>query len=323
MAGSPQSFHARASPELRLSDVQALLGVVRLGSINGASRGMGASASWLSKSIARLERALGARLLTRSAQGVHLTEAGRDLAPRLVDLLERAQGMRATRPEPSRLTVVAPSFITGQFLPSIVGALPGMAIHSVDAPPGVMSAYISQPLFDVALTVRAEHWPASWAQTTVGSLRLALFGSPATAKRLGGRVRADRLREETFIGPLYSPGGELLPGDDGCPLPASARVFGHRTQTFAMALALAETTSQLVFGPAIAAHAHLERGSLVEILVEGWNVREPFYLECHQERVSARVQRVLFGVLRKTLRKLGARSSARGQRLLKGLIRPG
>jgi len=174
----------------------------------------------------------------------------------------------------------------------------------------------------VALTVRAENWPASWAQTTVGSLRLALFGSPATAKRLGRRVRADRLREETFIGPLYSTGGELLPGDDGCPLSASARIFGHRTQTFAMALALAETTKQLVFGPAIAANAHLTRGSVVEIPVEGWNVREPFYLECHQERVSARVQRTLFAALRKTLRQLGARSPAR-QRLLKGLIRPG
>jgi len=215
--------------------------------------------------------------------------------------------VRAIGPEPSRLTVVAPSFITALFLPSIVEALPDLVVHSVDAPPGIVSAFISQPLFDVALTVRAERWPSSWAQSTVGWLRLALFGSREAARRLGrGRVRPDRLREETFIGPLYSNGGELLPGDDGCPLPARARTFGHRTQMFVMALALAETTHQLVFGPAIAAAAQVARGSLVEIPVEGWHVREPFYLECHQERVSARVQRALLSALRERVRHLGA-----------------
>ena len=296
----------RRTPELRLSDIQAFLGVVRFGSINGAARGLNASASRLSKSIARLERAIDAKVIARSAQGVELTETGRDLAPRLLDLLERAQSVRSGPPQSSHLTVVAPSFITMQFLPSIVAAVPKLAIHSVDAPPGVMSAYISQPLFDVALTIRAQHWPASWVQSTVGLLRLALFGSPATAQRLGGgRVRPERLRQETFIGPLYSHGGELLPGNDGCPLAAGARIFGHRTQTFTMALSLAETTDQLAFGPAIAAVTQLERGSLVEIPVDGWNVREPFYLQCHQERVSAPVQRTLLATLRKTLRKLG------------------
>jgi DNA-binding transcriptional LysR family regulator len=288
-----------------------LLGVVRLGSINAAARGTNASPSHVSKSIARLERAVGVRVLARSAQGVRLTDAGRELAPRFIDLLDRAQAIRSTPSRTARLTIVAPSWVTAQFLPVIAAALPDVAIHSVDAPPGVPSAYASRPLFDLALTVSDERWPESWVRATVGSFRLGLFASPRTARLLGTPVTPDRLRRETFIGPLYNNGDELRPGDDSCPLPASARTFGHRTQTFAMALTLAETAPHVVFGPAIAAHAHVARGSLVEVPVEGWHVRERFYLDCHQERVSARVQRLVLGALRARLRSLGAEGKRR------------
>ncbi|MCA1826489.1 MAG: LysR family transcriptional regulator [Myxococcales bacterium] len=305
---------ATASPtpaELRISDVRALLGVVRLGSINAAARGTRASPSQLSKSIARLERAVGVRLLARSAQGVELTDAGRELAPRFIDVLDSVQAIRTGRSESAHLTVVAPSFVNQQFLPAIVTALPGIAVDSVDAPPGVPSAYASRPLFDLALTLRDGRWTDSWARATVGSFRLGLFASPRTAWRLGSPLGPERLREETFIGPLYNNGDELRPGDDGCPLPASERTFGHRTQTFTMALALAETTSQIVFGPVIAATAHVAAGALVEIPVEGWNVRERLYLDCHQERVSARVQRAVLVALRRRLRALGSGRAAR------------
>ena len=48
-------------------------------------------------------------------------------------------------------------------------------------------------------------------------------------------------------------------------------------------LELGETSDQLVFAPELAARPYLRRGSLVEVPVDGWNVRERVFLVCHQE----------------------------------------
>jgi len=128
------------------------------------------------------------------------------------------------------------------------------------------------------------------------------IASPRAARELGRKVRPERLRDATFIGPIYSYLGQVIPGDDGCPLPHGQRRIGHETQTAALALELAHRTGQLVFAPAIAARPWVERGALVEIEVDAWDVREPLYLACDGERVRARVQRAILSALRASLR---------------------
>lgn len=51
-----------------LSDIAALVAVVETGSFSRAAERLGISKSIVSRRVARLEAALGARLLTRSAQ---------------------------------------------------------------------------------------------------------------------------------------------------------------------------------------------------------------------------------------------------------------
>jgi hypothetical protein len=46
----------------------------------------------------------------------------------------------------------------------------------------------------------------------------------------------------------------------------------------------------LVFGPAVAAHRHVTAGSLVEVRVQGWDIREPLQVACNGDRVLSRVQ---------------------------------
>jgi DNA-binding transcriptional LysR family regulator len=302
-----------AAGELHLADLAIFLSVMRLGSVSGAARALTVSSSQVSKAVARLERHLGLKLLVRSSRGVAVSDAGRDLAPRFEDLLARARGLRSLDPQPtSELTVAASAFVNALFLPLVVDCVPDHGVRSLEMPPGVAGAYASEPFFDLALTTGMEHWPESWVKVCVGTLRQGLFASPRLAAQLGApKVSVARVRQEKFIVPIYNYRGQIMSGDDGCPLRRADRKIGHETQTLALALVVAQRTDQLVFAPVSAVSELVPPGVLVEIEVEGWDVHEPLYLVCHGERVSANVQQRIVSTLRAALAALADKLSAR------------
>lgn len=59
-----------------LDDISAFLEVARAGSFGAAARTLGLSKSMVSRRVVRLERSLGAQLLSRTTRGVVVTEAG-------------------------------------------------------------------------------------------------------------------------------------------------------------------------------------------------------------------------------------------------------
>jgi DNA-binding transcriptional LysR family regulator len=122
------------------------------------------------------------------------------------------------------------------------------------------------------------------------------------ARRLGPPpVSVEKLRRVPFVSPIYNHQGQLVPGDDGCPLPHGERRIGHETQALAVALELATRTEHVVFAPVLAARPWVRRGGLVEIPVEGWDASVPLHLACHAERVRSRVQREILAALRDAL----------------------
>ncbi|HEX8952462.1 MAG TPA: hypothetical protein VF945_11490, partial [Polyangia bacterium] len=133
------------------------------------------------------------------------------------------------------------------------------------------------------------------------------FGSPRMARALGpAPVPVARVRRERFIVPIYNYRGQVMSGDDGCPLPRAERRIGHETQTLALALVVAERSEQLVFAPVLAVTERIAAGALVEIAVDGWDVHEPLYVVCHGERVGVHAQQRIVAALRARLTELGA-----------------
>jgi len=284
----------------RVGDVETFLAVLRLQSINGAARTLGVTPSQISKALARLEKQLGVRLLLRSPRGVSPSREGSLVLPELMTLMDQLEALHRRRP-PSQLTVIGTSFLNACFLSPVAAALPELTIQSLQTRPGVPSAFAGGSTFDVAFVLGRERWPASWSAVEVGSIRKGLFCSPAAAARLGTKTTPAVVRQEVFIGPVYSDGAQTHAGQDGCPLPARERRFGHRVETAALALELACSSEQLVFAPQIAARHYLTQGQLVEIAVQGWHVRDPLFLICHEERVPARAQRQMQAAMRVAL----------------------
>jgi DNA-binding transcriptional LysR family regulator len=107
---------------MEIEDIQAFSVVAETGSLTSAAHRLGVSKSIVSRRLARLERDLGAVLLTRTTRGTALTEAGanfRDHAARITADVQSARDMLSDDgPVRGRLRVSAPmSFGATHFAP--------------------------------------------------------------------------------------------------------------------------------------------------------------------------------------------------------------
>jgi len=115
------------APRATLDDVRLVLEVARLGSFVAASRRTGVPTSTVSRAVARVEEALGVRLLHRTSRRLALTEEGTRLVARASPLYAELEavmdGAIDRDPEPAgRLRITAP-VVTGASLiaPALVG----------------------------------------------------------------------------------------------------------------------------------------------------------------------------------------------------------
>ncbi len=291
-----------ALDELRVTDLSTLLNVYRTGSVTGAARELGVTASQVSKVIARAERALRTPLFTRGARGLAVTPAGERLLPRLEGIVQMVRALdRVEGSLEGELTLAAPSSLLPPILPRVANALPNMRIRGIELPPALLRRYATEAIFDVALlTGEVNRLPPRWSVARVGALRKSLFASPAVAKKLGTRPTEAQVRKASFVAPVAYDAGKVVSSPDDCPL-GSERIIAVEVGTMDLALRVAAQCGHLAFGPVVAAHRELADGSLVELRVRGWDVSEPLLIACDAGRVLARVQGAIIAVLRATL----------------------
>ncbi len=290
--------------ELRLGDLATFLAVRRAGSISGAARELGVTPSQVSKAIARIEAVLNVRLLSRGGRNAALSEAGLRILPHVEAAVARLLLVsRESETSVDQLKVAAPSYLLAAFMPVIEVALAPLQARGLELPPSLLRAFAAEDYFDVCLFAGgAQQLPPTWASVSVGRLRRGLFASPELARRLGREpVSVEAVRAFPFISPVYCADGQLLPGDDDCPLAPTQRIVGHRVLAIGQALELASRSEQLVFGPVIAARRYVAEGSLREIAVAGWDVASTLTLACNVDRVLARVQTTVAAVVKRAL----------------------
>jgi DNA-binding transcriptional LysR family regulator len=288
--------------ELRIPDVLTYLSVCRHGSVTAAARDLRVTPSQVSKAVARLEKQLRRPLLARKARGIAVSDEGVKLVPRLEELVAKVQSLSEVSDVPPelKLTLAAPSYLCAAFLPAMISALPEARFRGLECGTAFMRAYATENVFQVAITVGEEKLPDVWVSTRAGSMRRALFASPALARSLGHNPSQAKLTAIPFVLPVYNSGGQFLPSDDGCPIPRDKRIMGHEAATVSVALEVGAATNQLVFGPVVSALPLLQAGRLVEVKVAGWHLTETLYLHTNGDLVLARVQKALLEALRQS-----------------------
>lgn len=194
---------ARITPDL--NDAALFVRVVQTSSFSAAAREHGVPVSTVSRRVARLEAALGSRLLERTTRKLRLTDAGRAYfghAERAVDELQQGTGqVRELLAEPSgRVRVLAPIAFAepvGAALFSFLQTNPKVAVElelqerRADlVTEGYDVALVTGKLEETADFVAREVWSAS---------PKFLFASPAYLKARGVPRTAQSLLEHDLI----------------------------------------------------------------------------------------------------------------------------
>jgi DNA-binding transcriptional LysR family regulator len=191
----------------RLSPDALLLfaAVAERGGISAAARALGRPKSSVSRELAQLEAAAGARLVQRTSRALSLTEAGRLLlvhARRVVEEVEAAElGLAASRAEPmGELRVSAPPPLVAAtlapILPEFLLRHPGVRL-ALDATTRIVD--LVEEGFDVAIRV-GELPPSSLVARRLATPLyvlvaspgyLAAHGEPSTPSDLAGHAILD------------------------------------------------------------------------------------------------------------------------------------
>lgn len=199
---------------------------------------------------------------------------------------------------PPRLAMAAPSYLARAFFPELAASLTDRRLRAIEAGPAMIRSLASQDLIEGALTLGLEKFPEPWLSTRVGTVRQALFASPALAKVLGSHPTPAALSRVPFVLAVYHGEGEFLPGEDACPLPRRDRLSGHEATTVGVAMEIAATCDEVAYGPELAARPLVEQGRLVEVPIAALVRRDTLYLHVNADRMLAAVQRAVLRRLR-------------------------
>ncbi len=157
--------------------------VVRQGSFTAAAAQLGLPKSTVSRRVSRLERELGAELLSRTTRTLHLTEAGADLYERAAPALDRLEDATRALSDRQRtprgtLRLTAPVDIGHELVASVVASFVARypAVH-VDVVLTNRIVDLVRESFDVALRAGRVSDSAALVARRVGQTELGLFAS--------------------------------------------------------------------------------------------------------------------------------------------------
>lgn len=180
-----------------LDRLRSLSAVASAGTIAGAARSLGYTASAVSQHLSALEREAEASLLERSNEGVTLTAAGRMLAERasvILDLVRNAFDDVALLVDgKSEITVVVAAFptaITSLLLPLLPKLPAAIRLMIVDLEPEQALAAVAARTVDMAITDSYVYPPATPAH---GLRRTTLRSEPVRLVTSSGRSRVRSL----------------------------------------------------------------------------------------------------------------------------------
>jgi DNA-binding transcriptional LysR family regulator len=153
----------RIGRHMKLHDLHVLMAVVQAGSMNKAAGLLNTTQPAVSKSIAELERAVGARLLDRNAQGVEPTAYGRALLDGgnavFDDLRQAVKNIEfLADPTAGEVRIGCNPFLAASFVPAVIDRLsrrfPRILIHLVTATLEALHRELRERNVDLVITRR-------------------------------------------------------------------------------------------------------------------------------------------------------------------------
>jgi DNA-binding transcriptional LysR family regulator len=191
--------------DLDLNEMRVFVRVIDRGAFAVAARELRVPTSTVSRTVARLEERIGARLLQRTPRSVRATSEGRALYAAVreaVGVLERTAHTfePATRTPKGILRVTAPAEIAGTFLADVAVAF-GQRYPLVQIELALTNRAVNlvDEGFDVALRAAARLPDSSLVVKKLGDLEHALYASPRYIEQHGAPASPADLADHRSI----------------------------------------------------------------------------------------------------------------------------
>ena len=190
--------------DLAFDDLLLLVRVAELGTLSAVARERDVPVSQVSRALARVEKACGARLVHRSTHGLSLSAEGetfRDYCRRVIGALEELEGEFASSAGEPRGTVrVAASPVIAQYelvpsLPALAARWPGLQVELVV---GDRMVDMAREGIDIAIRTMPEV-PENVVARRIGTLGRALYAAPAYAAAHGLPSQPDDLAAHELV----------------------------------------------------------------------------------------------------------------------------
>jgi DNA-binding transcriptional LysR family regulator len=176
--------------DLQFADMHLFARVAELGTLSAVARERDAPVSQVSRTLTRIEKACGARLIHRSTHGLSLTAEGQtffDYCRRVLGTLDELEGEFADKAREVSGTVrVAASTVVAQY--QLVPSLPGLAQRHprlrVELEVGDRLVVMAREGVDVAIRT-ANHLPETVVARRIGTLGRGLYAAPGYVAACG------------------------------------------------------------------------------------------------------------------------------------------
>lgn len=193
-----------AMRNLQFDEMALYARVAELGSLSAVARERDVPVSQVSRTLSRLEKACGARLMQRSTHGLSLTDEGRtflEYSRRALVTMEELEGEFAARSgEPTGVVRVAASTVVAQYqlVPSLAGLAQRHPRLQVELEVGDRLLDMVRDRIDIAIRSSAS-LPDSVVARQIGTLGRALYASPAYARSRGLPNHPEELSQHTLV----------------------------------------------------------------------------------------------------------------------------
>ncbi len=275
--------------QLQLDDVALFTRIAELGTLSAAARERDVPVSQVTRSLARLEAACGARLMHRNTHGLSLTDEGDTFvtyARRLLDTTaELSSELTGKISGPSGWVRISVSPVIAQMLiaPSLNGLYQRHPQLDIDLCADDRMADMAREGIDIAIRTGTPNSETLVARQ-IGRFSRSLYAAPAYLAAFGTPQHPDDLPQHRLIGNSASPtlNHWLLASGKG----QEVLVQGHtRTDNSAVVLALAQQGVGIARLMDVLAQPLVASGALVPVLPgEFSKVQEPIYAVMLQER---------------------------------------
>ena len=258
-----------------LAHIVTFTRVVKAGSFASAARHLKITDSVASKHVAKLEQALGVRLLNRSTRKLSLTEAGASYYEHCARIVEEVESSKRALAELQALPrgllrVTAPVPITNTLGPMLREFLERYPEVQLDLDASNRIVDLAEEGFDVAIRV-ARALPPNVVARPLRSMRLHLCASPQYLQREGvPQHPADLSRHNCLIVPVAMPDSiwRFVRGSERVEVPVHGSLQSNTVEAL-HDLVLGGTGVTLLAGPT--AGKDIREGRLTSLLTD-WEI---------------------------------------------------